>query len=211
MRCNDESLLEPVLGLVVPRHPRVYIKSLASTVGETPELDITLTITGGGAAERVELLGAAYEDLSKGLDEQGFTFFGNYESAKGEQLAARPFAAMTFFWPGLERQVRIEGRVERLSSEESAAYYQQRPLGSRLGAWASPQSRVVADRSALQQLVAVTEARFAGQEPPCPPHWGGYRLLPDRLEFWQGRPSRLHDRLNYRLNDGQWLRERLAP
>ncbi|PKF71603.1 pyridoxamine 5'-phosphate oxidase [Pseudomonas fluvialis] len=149
--------------------------------------------------------------LLKGLDEQGFTFFGNYESAKGEQLAARPFAAMAFFWPGLERQVRIEGRVERLSSEESAAYYQQRPLGSRLGAWASPQSRVVADRSALQQLVAVTEARFAGQEPPCPPHWGGYRLLPDRLEFWQGRPSRLHDRLNYRLNDGQWLRERLAP
>ena len=149
--------------------------------------------------------------LLKGLDEQGFTFFGNYESAKGEQLAARPFAAMTFFWPGLERQVRIEGRVERLSSEESAAYYQQRPLGSRLGAWASPQSRVVADRSALQQLVAVTEARFAGQEPPRPPHWGGYRLLPDRLEFWQGRPSRLHDRLNYRLNDGQWLRERLAP
>ena len=149
--------------------------------------------------------------LLKGLDEQGFTFFGNYESAKGEQLAARPFAAMTFFWPGLERQVRIEGRVERLSSEESAAYYQQRPLGSRLGAWASPQSQVVADRSALQQLVAVTEARFAGQEPPCPPHWGGYRLLPDRLEFWQGRPSRLHDRLNYRLNDGQWLRERLAP
>ncbi len=149
--------------------------------------------------------------LLKGLDEQGFTFFGNYESAKGEQLAARPFAAMTFFWPGLERQVRIEGRVERLSTEESAAYYQQGPLGSRLGAWASPQSRVVADRSALQQLVAVTEARFAGQEPPCPPHWGGYRLLPDRLEFWQGRPSRLHDRLNYRLNDGQWLRERLAP
>ena len=149
--------------------------------------------------------------LLKGLDEQGFTFFTNYTSAKGQQLAACPFAAMTFFWPGLERQVRIEGRVERLSSEESAAYYQQRPLGSRLGAWASPQSRVVADRSALQQLVAVTEARFAGQEPPCPPHWGGYRLLPDRLEFWQGRPSRLHDRLNYRLNDGQWLRERLAP
>ena len=149
--------------------------------------------------------------LLKGLDEQGFTFFGNYESAKGEQLAARPFAAMTFFWPGLERQVRIEGRVERLSSEESAAYYQQRPLGSRLGAWASPQSRVVADRSALQQLVAVTEARFAGQEPPCPPHWGGYRLLPERIEFWQGRSSRLHDRLNFRLHNDAWLRERLAP
>lgn len=149
--------------------------------------------------------------LLKGLDDRGFTFFSNYDSAKGEQLAANPCAAMTFFWPALERQVRIEGRVERVTPAESDAYYQVRPLGSRLGAWASPQSRVIRDRSELESLLAQTEQRFLDQAPNCPPHWGGYRLLPERIEFWQGRPSRLHDRLNYRLLDGAWVRERLAP
>lgn len=149
--------------------------------------------------------------LLKGLDERGFTFFSNYDSAKGEQLAARPFAAMTFFWPTLERQVRIEGRVEKVSAEESDAYFQVRPLGSRLGAWASPQSRVIADRGELEGLLADTERRFLDQAPQCPPHWGGYRLLPERVEFWQGRPSRLHDRLNYLLQAGSWQRQRLAP
>lgn len=149
--------------------------------------------------------------LLKGLDERGFTFFSNYESAKGQHLAARPFAAMTFFWPALERQVRIEGRVEKVSAEESDAYFQVRPLGSRIGAWASPQSRVIRDRGELQQLLAETEQRFLDQAPECPPHWGGYRLLPERIEFWQGRASRLHDRLNYRLVEGGWQRERLAP
>ena len=149
--------------------------------------------------------------LLKALDERGFTFFSNYDSAKGEQLVARPFAAMTFFWPTLERQVRIEGRVERVTAEESDAYFQVRPLGSRLGAWASPQSRVIADRSELERLLAVTQERFLNTAPHCPEHWGGYRLLAERIEFWQGRPSRLHDRLNYRLVDGHWLRERLAP
>lgn len=149
--------------------------------------------------------------LLKALDERGFTFYGNYESAKGQQLAANPYAAMTFFWPTLERQVRLEGRVEKLSAEESDAYYQLRPLRSRLGAWASPQSRVITDRSELEGLMAATEQRFLEQSPPCPPQWGGYRLLPERIEFWQGRPSRLHDRLNYRQVDGTWLRERLAP
>lgn len=149
--------------------------------------------------------------LLKGLDDRGFTFFSNYDSAKGDQLAANPRAAMTFFWPALERQVRIEGRVEKVSVEESAAYYRVRPLGSRLGAWASPQSRVIGSREELERLLAETEKRFMDVAPHCPDHWGGYRLLPQRIEFWQGRPSRLHDRLNYRLADGAWQRERLAP
>ncbi|MED5611098.1 MULTISPECIES: pyridoxamine 5'-phosphate oxidase [Pseudomonas] len=149
--------------------------------------------------------------LLKGLDDRGFTFFSNYDSAKGEQLAANPRAAMTFFWPALERQVRIEGRVEKVSVEESDAYYRVRPLGSRLGAWASPQSRVISGREELERMLAETEKRFMDVAPHCPDHWGGYRLLPQRLEFWQGRPSRLHDRLNYRLVDGAWQRERLAP
>ncbi|UVJ43007.1 pyridoxamine 5'-phosphate oxidase [Pseudomonas sp. LS1212] len=149
--------------------------------------------------------------LLKGLDDLGFTFFTNYDSAKGQQLAANPFAAMTFFWPALERQVRIEGRVEMVTPEESDAYYQVRPLGSRLGAWASPQSQVIADRAELEGLLKATEQRFNDAQPHCPEHWGGYRLLPERIEFWQGRPSRLHDRLNYRLLDNAWQRERLAP
>jgi len=149
--------------------------------------------------------------LLKGLDERGFTFFSNYDSAKGQQMKGQPFAAMTFFWPTLERQVRIEGRVERVTPQESDAYFQVRPLGSRLGAWASPQSQVIRDRAELDELLALTEQRFLDQAMHCPGHWGGYRLLPDRIEFWQGRASRLHDRLNYRLEKGEWIRERLAP
>ena len=127
------------------------------------------------------------------------------DAVKTEQPPVEP-NAMT-----LERQVRIEGRVEKVSAEESDAYYQVRPLGSRLGAWASPQSRVIRDRAELERLLAETERRFLDQAPHCPPHWGGYRLLPERIEFWQGRPSRLHDRLNYRHVAGTWQRERLAP
>ncbi|AJE15918.1 pyridoxamine 5'-phosphate oxidase [Stutzerimonas balearica] len=149
--------------------------------------------------------------LLKALDERGFTFFTNYDSAKGAQLAHSPFAAMTFFWPALERQVRIEGRVEKVSAEESDAYFHVRPLGSRLGAWASPQSQVIRDRAELERLLAETEQRFLDKAPHCPPHWGGYRLLPERMEFWQGRASRLHDRLDYRLEAGGWDRQRLAP
>ncbi|EIK94740.1 pyridoxamine 5'-phosphate oxidase [Pseudomonas sp. M47T1] len=149
--------------------------------------------------------------LLKALDAQGFTFFTNYESDKGRQLDANPFAAMTFFWPTLERQVRIEGRVSKVSHAESDAYFQVRPLGSRLGAWASPQSRVIADRAELEGLLKATEQRFSDTQPDCPEHWGGYRLVPERIEFWQGRSSRLHDRLNFRQVDQAWQCERLAP
>lgn len=149
--------------------------------------------------------------LLKGYDERGMVFFSNYDSAKGQQLAGNPRAAMNFWWHDLERQVRVEGRVERVSAEESDAYYFSRPLGSRLGAWASPQSQVIAGRSVIEQRLQEVERQYADSEPPRPSHWGGYRLLPELVEFWQGRPSRLHDRLNYRLVEGRWVRERLAP
>lgn len=149
--------------------------------------------------------------LLKGVDEHGFVFFSNYQSAKGEQLRTHPRAAMTFWWHDLERQVRIEGAIERVSDAESDAYYQSRPLGSRLGAWVSPQSQVIEGREVLERKLAELEEQYADQPPPRPPHWGGYRLQPQLVEFWQGRPSRLHDRLCYRLENGIWQRERLAP
>lgn len=149
--------------------------------------------------------------LLKGADERGFVFFTNYESAKGRQLEAHPLAAMTFWWHDLERQVRIEGRIERVSAEESDAYYQSRPVGSRLGAWASPQSQEIAGREVLEANLAELQRRHGEAPPPRPPHWGGYRLLPELIEFWQGRPSRLHDRLCYRRQGDVWQRVRLAP
>ncbi|HPT50995.1 MAG TPA: pyridoxamine 5'-phosphate oxidase [Accumulibacter sp.] len=149
--------------------------------------------------------------LIKGYDEKGITWFTNYDSRKGRELAANPWAALQFHWIELERVVRIEGRVEKVADEESDAYFATRPLDSRLGAWASPQSRVIADRGVLLANAARYGAKFLLQ-PPRPPHWGGYRLQPDTWEFWQGRKSRLHDRLRYRLDDqSQWIRERLAP
>jgi pyridoxamine 5'-phosphate oxidase len=148
--------------------------------------------------------------LIKGYDERGIVWFTNYDSRKGNELAGNPYAALQFHWVELERVVRIEGRVEKTSAEESDAYFATRPLDSRIGAWASPQSQPIPSRTALVTAAAKYSAQFL-LKPPRPPHWGGFRLAPDRWEFWQGRKSRLHDRLRYRLADAEWLRERLAP
>ena len=148
--------------------------------------------------------------LIKEFGERGIVWYTNYDSRKGRQLAGNPFAALQFHWVELERVVRIEGAVERVDAAESDAYYASRPLESRIGAWASPQSQVIASRTWLVAEAARMGARFL-LNPPRPPHWGGFRLKPDRWEFWQGRKSRLHDRLCYRLENGHWVRERLAP
>lgn len=149
--------------------------------------------------------------LIKDVDNEGFTWFTNYASRKGRELAIQPHAALLFHWVELERQVRIEGRVEKLPDAQSDAYFQSRPLKSRIGALASAQSEPVASREVLEQRFAEVEAAH-GEQPARPPHWGGYRLVPDRVEFWQGRPSRLHDRILYtRGADGAWRRERLQP
>jgi pyridoxamine 5'-phosphate oxidase len=148
--------------------------------------------------------------LIKGVDERGLVWYTNYDSRKGREIAANPHAALQFHWVELERVVRIEGVVERVSEAESDAYFATRPLDSRIGAWASPQSQVIASRATLVANAARYGAQFM-LKPPRPPHWGGFRLEPDTWEFWQGRKSRLHDRLRYRRESNAWVRERLAP
>ena len=148
--------------------------------------------------------------LMRHFDERGLVFFSNYHSRKGEELAANPHGAMVFFWPEVERQVRVEGLVERVEAEESDAYHQLRPPESRLGSAASPQSRAIAHRDILEDMVAALRRQYP-DGPPRPPHWGGYRLVPSTFEFWQGRPSRLHDRLRFWRDGDGWLRQRLAP
>ena len=172
---------------------------------ELPEPNaMTLATVGGDLRPSTRVV------LIKGYDERGIIWFTNYGSRKGRELAGNPWAALQFHWVELERVVRIEGRVSKVSDEESDAYFKSRPLDSRIGAWASPQSQVISGRGVLVANAAKYGAQFMLQ-PPRPPHWGGYRLLPDTWEFWQGRKSRLHDRLRYRQDGNAWVRERLAP
>lgn len=174
--------------------------------GEVPEPNaMTLATVGSNLRPSTRVV------LVKGYDERGIVWYTNYDSQKGQELAGNPFAALQFHWVEMERVVRIEGLVEKVSAEESDAYFHSRPLDSRVGAWASPQSQVISGRGVLVANAAKYGAQFLLQ-PPRPPHWGGYRLKPDHWQFWQGRKSRLHDRLRYTQQAaGGWLRERLAP
>ncbi|MBV7481593.1 pyridoxamine 5'-phosphate oxidase [Bordetella sp. BOR01] len=179
-----------------------FEQALAAQVPEPNAMTLATVDAAGQPSARIVLI--------KGYDEQGFVFYTNYESRKGHDLLANPRAGLLFFWQPLERQIRIEGRVEKASNEESDAYYHSRPLGSRIGAWASHQSQPVT-RTELEAREQAARAQY-GEQPPRPPHWGGYRLVPTLFEFWQGRPSRLHDRLRY-LPDGHggWAIDRLSP
>jgi pyridoxamine 5'-phosphate oxidase len=181
-----------------------YEEAVAAGLMEPNAMTLATATRDGRPSARMVLL--------KGFDADGFRFYTNYESRKGHELAENPWAALVLFWVELERQVRIEGRVMQSPPQESDAYFQSRPLGSQLGAWASHQSQVIPNREALERRMADLEAEYTGQSAPRPPYWGGYRVVPSVIEFWQGRPNRLHDRLRYqRRDDGTWLIERLSP
>ena len=179
-------------------------EAIKSNIDEVNAMTLATATPEGIPSARIVLL--------KGYDKNGFVFFTNYESHKGQQLAANPHASLLFFWKELERQVRIDGIVTKVSKEESELYYQSRPTGSRIGAWASPQSQVIEDRKVIENNFLEFEKKFGTHHIPRPEHWGGYVLAPTTIEFWQGRSSRLHDRLRYQLqSNSEWMIERLAP
>ncbi|MGZ4491940.1 MAG: pyridoxamine 5'-phosphate oxidase [Nocardioidaceae bacterium] len=182
---------------------RWMAETVAAGLGEANAMVVATVDAAGQPAARMVLL--------KGLDE-GFVFYTNYASRKGQELAAHPACALLFPWHDLQRQVRVEGRAERVTEAENQAYFATRPRPSQVGAWASPQSTVVASRAALDASYDETAARFGDDEVPVPPHWGGFRVVPETMEFWQGRSNRMHDRLRYRRTaDGGWETDRLAP
>ncbi|GAA4297935.1 pyridoxamine 5'-phosphate oxidase [Nibribacter koreensis] len=180
-------------------------EALQAKVEEPTAMTLSTASLQGRPSARIVLL--------KAIEDGGFVFYTNYESRKGQQLAENPFASLTFFWPALERQVRVEGKVVKVEPTTSDAYFNSRPRGSQLGAWSSPQSQTIESRKVLEDLELKYSQEFSQQETiPRPAHWGGYKLVPDRIEFWQGRPNRLHDRLLYHADAaGQWTIERLAP
>jgi pyridoxamine 5'-phosphate oxidase len=172
-------------------------------IAEPNAMTLATTTPDGKPSARVVLL--------RGFDDRGFVFFTNYESRKGRELAANPLGTMVFFWPEPERQVRVEGVVSRITAAESDQYHRTRPRGSQMGAWCSFQSEVVDGREVLENRLRELEEKFRDREVPRPPNWGGYRLKPAMIEFWQGRPNRLHDRIRYRIVDGNWVMERVSP
>ncbi len=179
-------------------------EAVNSQIDEVNAFTIATSTKDGRPSARVVLL--------KGFDHNGFVFFTNYQSHKGKELAYNPQAAMVFFWKELERQIRIEGVIEKVPAQESDDYFFSRPMGSQIGAWASPQSNIISSREVIEENAKKYESEFAVSAITRPPHWGGYRLQPQKIEFWQGRPNRLHDRLQYTiLENGEWKMERLAP
>ncbi|WP_242489849.1 pyridoxamine 5'-phosphate oxidase [Noviherbaspirillum cavernae] len=201
---SRESLTESdVQANPIEQFAKWFHEAVTAEVPEVNAMSLSTVATNGRPSSRIVLI--------KDFDQRGFTWFTNYDSRKGQELGENQYAALLFFWIELERQVRIEGRVERIASEESDLYFQSRPLGSRIGAIASEQSRPIANRAELEAQYTQAERQHGGH-PSRPAHWGGYRLVPDYVEFWQGRPSRLHDRIAYRVQaDGNWQRQRLQP
>ena len=192
-----------VLADPIAQFQRWFDEAVKAESLEPNAMSLATVGVGGQPSARIVLL--------KGVDAHGFVFFTDYRSRKGDELNATAKAGLCFWWGELQRQVRITGSVERISREESAAYFKTRPRGSQIGAWSSEQSSVLSSRDALEKKVADTDKKFSNADLPLPEHWGGYRVRPDEIEFWQGRESRLHDRVHYRRNDSAWIIARLSP
>lgn len=178
-------------------------EAIESKIEEVNAMTLATSTAEGKPSARIVLL--------KGIERNGFVFFTNYHSNKGNQIEENPFVSLVFFWKELERQIRVEGSIRKVAAAESDAYFSSRPEGSRIGAWASPQSRVIASREVIEENVTELGKSFANKEIDRPPHWGGYIVIPNLFEFWQGRNSRLHDRIQYTYKDAAWKIERLAP
>ncbi len=195
--------ISDVLPNPVKQFENWFQEAINASVVEPNAMNLATVNDQGKPSSRIVLL--------KGIIDNAFQFYTNYNSNKGIQMAQNPFAALTFFWPELERQIRIEGKVSKVTDQESSAYFSSRPKGSKIGAWASPQSQEIESRLILENKVEALNKEFPSDDIPRPSHWGGYKVVPDHIEFWQGRKSRLHDRIAYFLNKGNWEIKRLAP